>query len=124
QQAEEPKLPDSLPTDEVLERDGQSILQGVDGETVLVTALRFTGKSALLSEEQRGRLAADVQGKELSFAQIDALAEAANAMLRQNGYLLARTIVPPQDVTDGALTLEVVDGQLEDVSFNYENGTR
>ncbi len=51
-------------------------------------------------------------GKEISIVDLYALADRLTARLRADGYLLARVIVPPQDIADGVARLRVIRGHV------------
>ena len=93
-------------------------------ETVLVRTLRFTGEVELLSEAARERIAASVAGQRLGIAGLQALAAEATAALHREGRMLARAILPPQDVTDGTVVIEIVDGAIEAIDFNRDPQSR
>ena len=94
------------------------------GETILIKTVAFSGKSSLLTAAQQADLAGRVEGKTVGLNAIRDLAEAANTALRQNGLLLTRAIVPPQDATGGTLTIEIVEASVEDVTFEYGENVR
>jgi hemolysin activation/secretion protein len=59
---------------------------------------------------------AGLHGKRLTVAQVYAVARAIEQIHAENGYLLARVIVPPQQLVDrGPLRLVVVDGFIEEI---------
>lgn len=57
-------------------------------------------------------------GKELSFAQLNALAGKVTNYFNGLGYDLARAYLPPQDVYDGQITIAVVEGRIGKVSID------
>jgi hemolysin activation/secretion protein len=121
-QGETPNL-DPLPKEEA----GNAVLPEAStesGETIRVTTLSFTGKATLLLELQQASLKAQVEGKDVGLKAIQALAENANTALRQNGFLLARAIIPPQDATSGTLQIEINEGEVETVAFEYAKPVR
>lgn len=93
-------------------------------ETIRVTSLRFIGKNSFLNEKQQNSLKEQVEGKDVGLTDIRTLTDKANTALRQNGFLLARAIIPPQDVTSGSLEIELIEGTIETVSFEYGQGVR
>jgi len=80
-------------------------------DTVRVTAFRFTG-NMLVGAEELQALVADGVGRELTLAQIEALAARVTARYRRDGYLLARAYVPPQDVAGGVVEIAVAEGRI------------
>ncbi len=57
-------------------------------------------------------LIAPIRDKEISLGEVYDLTQAITQRYRENGYLLTRVVVPPQDVTDGALHLQVIEGEI------------
>jgi hemolysin activation/secretion protein len=80
-------------------------------DTVRVTAFHFTG-NMLVSAEDLQALVADGVGRDLTLAQIEALAARVTARYREGGYLLARAYVPPQDVAGGVVEIAVSEGRI------------
>lgn len=119
----EVKVPKSLPP-EADKRAPEAATTAPAGETLLIKSVRFSGKASLLTDTQRAELVARIEGKPVGFKDIRSLADAANTTLRQNGHLLARAVVPPQDATEGVLTLNIIEGKLEEIAFNYGEGVR
>jgi len=94
------------------------------GATLLVRELLFAGKSALLSDSERDAIAASVKGRKLGVNGLQALADRVTFTLQRKGHLLARAILPPQDATSGAVTIAILDGELEAVEFQGGDGIR
>lgn len=120
---EAPKLR-TLPAEETTNQPPPPPIEAQADQTVRIKTVRFDGNASLLTEAQRAQLASTIEGTDVGFAEIGALAEGANTALRQNGHLLARAIVPPQDATEGVLTVSIIEGALEDIIFNYEGSVR
>ena len=94
------------------------------GETILVKELRFTGKADLLSPAERERFAAAVHNKRAGIASLQALADEVTAALQKQGRLLARAVLPPQDITAGIVTLDIAEGALERIDIERGKGAR
>ncbi|WP_198147726.1 ShlB/FhaC/HecB family hemolysin secretion/activation protein [Erythrobacter sp. AP23] len=123
ERAEEPDPRETL-EDEQLDVVADAEGAQVSGPTIAISQLTFDGQSDLLSEEQRADLRQRAEQRELDFAAIQSLADSATAMLRQNGHLLARAVIQPQDVTDGELTITIQAGALEEVRFERSDRAR
>lgn len=121
---EELKLPERPPSEVPSKPDAASLKPAEQGQTLLVRQLQFTGKTNLLDPADQTRLASSVEGKQIAFTELRALSDAANAVLRERGHLLARVIIPPQDATAGVLTLELREGTLKEIVLEYGKGTR
>ncbi|MDJ1157024.1 ShlB/FhaC/HecB family hemolysin secretion/activation protein [Chelatococcus sp. SYSU_G07232] len=87
------------------------------GATIVVREVRFTGKVGLLEEAVRARIAASAKGKRLGLQGLQALADEVTAALQKKGRLLARGMLPPQDVTEGVVIIAIVEGALERIEF-------
>lgn len=86
------------------------------GPKVLVKGVRIKG-AVLIPESE---LAAQLQGaigKELNFRQLQGLATVLMDYYAQKGYL-ARVILPPQDIKDGIVILQVIEGKRGNLSIN------
>jgi hemolysin activation/secretion protein len=67
--------------------------------------------------EQLQALAAEHVGKQVSLATLNAVAAKITAQYRNQGYILSKAIVPPQKVQGGAVTIQVIEGYVDDVVF-------
>ena len=59
-------------------------------------------------------------GKEVSQADLAAIATAVSDIYRAAGFHLSRAIVPPQDIQDGKIRLKVVEGSITEVVLKGE----
>lgn len=124
ERSNEVKLPEQRPGEAVIQPEAQPPAPSKSGERLLIKSVRFSGKASLLTDAQRTELAARIEGKQVGFPDIRSLADAVNTALRQNGHLLARAVIPPQDATDGSLTVDIIEGSLADIAFEYGEGVR
>lgn len=60
---------------------------------------------------------ADLRGKNISLAAVYALAEQMTAQYRHDGYILSQVIIPPQTIENGTLTLQAVEGFIDDITY-------
>lgn len=79
------------------------------GPKVLVKGFRIQG-AVLVREAELTELLQPLVGRELSLRQIQAAASQLTAYYISKGYL-ARVIVPPQDIQDGIVILQVIEGK-------------
>ena len=61
-------------------------------------------------------------GKQVSQADLAAIAAAIGDLYRTAGFFLSRAIVPPQDVIDGRVRLEVIEGSIAEVALKGDGG--
>lgn len=59
-------------------------------------------------------LYADLRHKEITLAQIYELTNKITLMYRKRGYLLTQAAIPPQEIENGIVTIQVVEGFLSD----------
>jgi hemolysin activation/secretion protein len=63
-------------------------------------------------------LLSQLEGREVSLAQVNAVADAITQRYRAAGFLLVRTFVPAQRIDNGELHLQVVEGRVNSVKVN------
>jgi len=76
----------------------------------------FTGASAVPQEELQA-LAAGYVGRDVSLADLEALAAQVTELYRGRGYFLAQALVPVQTVREGRVEISVVEGRLGKVDI-------
>ena len=94
------------------------------GETVLVKEVRFTGKADLLAPAERERIVAEIQNKRVGIAGLQAFGDEVTGALQKQGRLLARAVLPPQDITAGIVTFDITEGTLERIDIERGKGAR
>lgn len=91
------------------------------GPTTRVTSLDLTGQT-LFSEAELIAASGFVAGSDLDLGQLRALAARISAYYNQRGYFLARAYLPAQDITDGGVTIAVIEGRYGRIELR--NGSR
>ena len=94
------------------------------GPVIEVKDLRFTGKVSLLTQAERAAFVGKVKGLRLGMAGLGKLTAEITEALQRKGALLARAVMPPQDVTGGVVTIDIVEGRLEKTEFERGKGVR
>ena len=56
-------------------------------------------------------------GEEIALSQVYEIAAQMTAYYRNEGYILTRVVVPAQEITGGAVTLQVVEGYIDEVTI-------
>jgi hemolysin activation/secretion protein len=102
------------------EREPPEALKAV---RVTLKSVRLEGASAPLAAQLQAQADRFV-GREVSVAEIFELARAMTATCRNAGYILTQVIVPPQSLSDGVLTLRVVEGYIANVRIEGDAGAR
>ena len=90
------------------------------GDTVDIIGFRFTGNSAF-SDEQLAAVLLDLSGQALTLSQLQQAADRITAWYRQHEWLLARAILPPQEIDDGYLLIQVVEGNYDQVDLSNQS---
>jgi hemolysin activation/secretion protein len=124
QRRQELQQPERLPKPEESRDKPAPLASPETGETLLVKELRFTGKTELLPPAERERFAVALQYKRVGMASLQALADEVTAALQKQGRLLARAILPPQDITAGVVTLDIAEGTLERIDIEPGKNVR
>lgn len=83
------------------------------GIRIQVKGFRFSGYQGLVTEAELQSQASGVIDKNLSFAELQALADKITAYLKGKGWFLARAYLPKQYVTTGIIEIAIVNGELD-----------
>ncbi|MEO6017626.1 MAG: ShlB/FhaC/HecB family hemolysin secretion/activation protein [Polaromonas sp.] len=86
---------------------------------VTLKAIRIEGATALTPDALQVKVNSWI-GREISGADILALAASLTAMYRNAGYILSVVVVPPQTLDDGTLTLRVIEGYIDRVNIQAD----
>lgn len=89
-----------------------------EGATLTVQAFRFAGNT-LLSSEQLQPAVQDYLGRPVGFNDLQQAAQAVAALYRQAGWIV-RAYLPAQDVTDGTVTIQVVEAVFSGATVDGE----
>lgn len=89
--------------------DPQDIKPRVPVHTISVTGNR------LLSDGELRAIVKSYEGRELKFEEIQAIGKEIEAAYRAKGFLLVKTVVPPQDTSLGLVQLQVLEGKIGEV---------
>ncbi len=89
--------------------------RAVDQIQFAVTDIKVVGATAFPAAAFRP-LIAPLVGKMAKLSDITAVADKIEAMYRAKGYVLTRAYVPPQTVSSGVFTIDVVEGYVKAVS--------
>lgn len=88
-------------------------LKSISGPTVSVKEFRFAGNH-LLTSKQLARVVAGFLNRPLSFAELQNAAIAVARAYRKAGWVV-RAYLPQQDVTGGAVTIEIIEARFGSV---------
>lgn len=92
--------------------------------TVQVRAIRFSGNTHIDDASLRQAIPQidRFQGKAATLAQLNDLADAVTRYYRRRGYFVAVAYVPRQTVEDGVVTIDVLEGKLDQVHVGRSGG--
>jgi hemolysin activation/secretion protein len=93
------------------------------GRTFPVRQVAVSGVTALTAEEVRA-LVAPFEGREIGYADLEALRLAVTRAYIERGYVTSGARIPDQDVSDGVVRLEVVEGTLTEVTVTTDGRLR
>lgn len=110
-----PKQPNKEILQELQDKTPVSKAETTAGPTVSLRSISFTGNT-LYSSSQLIEILGDVSGKNYSFAGLRQLAERITDHYRRSGYPFARAFLPQQVITDGVLTIEILEGRYGNIS--------
>jgi len=85
-----------------------------------VSAIRVTGSSVWTAIELEA-LVADLEGAKHNLAELEAGAARITTYYRNQGYMVARAYLPAQDIKDGVVTINVLEGQVGEVKINNQS---
>lgn len=87
----------------------------VEGGRFILTGITVEGAN-VISGEAIAATYSDLLATEVGPAELDAIAGRITALYRDRGYVLSRAIIPPQDIAMGLITIEVIEGHVEQVT--------
>ena len=87
-----------------------------DTAPFFVRAFHVTG--ATVFPEQRLMALLGEPQRPMRLAEVQALADRITELYRQHGYIVARALIPAQDVRDGIVEVRVVEGRYERIDIN------
>ncbi|MCE5312730.1 MAG: hypothetical protein LLF86_06205 [Nitrospiraceae bacterium] len=111
-----PQQQPTPPTKEGLPQIQKSEPAKKAGSTVYVKKFRITG-ATVLSELELTQILIDLVGQDLTMSDLEGAALRLARYYHSKGYLLASAIVPQQEVKDGIVTLQVIEGRLGEIKI-------
>lgn len=90
-----------------------------DQLTFVVKQFVFIGNNKISSEELQP-LVADFIGKPITFDDLKRITDAITEYYRERGWLV-RVILPQQDITDGSVTLRIVEAKLGGIKIDNQS---
>lgn len=84
------------------------------GSTFFVQQITVEG-NALLPEETIAALITVGEGREFTLGELKQIANRITTAYTEAGYLLVRAYLPPQDITEGRITINILQGQIAEL---------
>lgn len=114
-----PVVPSATPNSPMLDVVPRAQQDKVKGQGRVFVAHRLNVVGALAySDSELQKMAGFESGREIGLKGLFAMAEKITQRYRQDGYLLARAYVPAQEITDGVVTIAVLEGRYGQVALN------
>ncbi len=104
-----------------VKREESAVPEGADKTMFQLDKVVIDGAS-IYNDQQLSALYAPLQGKQVSLAQIYQIADDVTVKYRNDGYILAKAVVPPQRIENGTVHIKVVEGYI--VKVDYDGDTR
>ena len=110
-----PELPLQEEFDLTISNPEKSVVpKDVSGLDFLVTRVLVNGVTYFPDDQVRA-LFAPLQGQRIRLEALREQADRLQAMYADRGFLLTRVIIPPQKIDDGVVTVEVVEGYIDEI---------
>ncbi len=122
QQIERDKLPPLPPATQPTRPAEPPPIAAPDGASITVKAFRFAGNT-LLAVEQLNGVVVPWLGKTVSIAELRQATQAVAAAYREAGWIV-RVYLPRQDVTEGVITIQVVEAVFGGVRHEGDEPVR
>ncbi|MEM7756801.1 MAG: ShlB/FhaC/HecB family hemolysin secretion/activation protein [Cyanobacteria bacterium P01_A01_bin.40] len=115
-----PSLEQILPElEQTTPKDSPHVIEGVPN-TVFVKKFEIVG-STVFTPEELAEVLEPFTLRRLSFTEILAAQQAIDRLYFKNGYITSGTFLPPQKLEDGIITIEVVEGTVEEIAIEGLN---
>lgn len=90
--------------------------EAVTGAKILVKEIRLVGNTAFTAQ-QLSEVTAPYTNRELTAEDLEALRLALTRHYINQGYVTSGAVIPEQDVADGVLTMQIIEGKLTEVNI-------
>ena len=111
---EPPPRPKAVPPIDIPDT-GRAIPPPGAEETRFVLTDLLVGGNTVYTEEELMPLWEGLLGQEITLTQFYGVAAAITVRYRNDGYILTRALVPPQEIIDGVAEIEVIEGYIDSV---------
>lgn len=118
------RLPEvSAPPQVIYYDDPVEIESQPQAKRFLVSGFRYEGNTVVDSAVLQ-RITERFLDLQLTLAELDKAAANITAYYRSRGYTVARAFIPAQQIVDGLVTIQIIEGSLESVTFKGQRWYR
>ncbi|MBT5471933.1 MAG: ShlB/FhaC/HecB family hemolysin secretion/activation protein, partial [Nitrospina sp.] len=110
-----PPPPEVVPDIKV--EDSRELVDPGDGPKFFVREIKITGNT-LISTEELAPLIDVGEGDEMTLGILNLFANEVTAAYSLKGYFLARSFIPAQEIKDGVVIMQVVEGKLGEIKIS------
>ncbi|MEQ9001654.1 MAG: ShlB/FhaC/HecB family hemolysin secretion/activation protein [Coleofasciculus sp. B1-GNL1-01] len=91
--------------------------EGATQEQITVNQFEFIGNTAF-SDEELAEVTAEFTNRPITFAELLNARTAVTQLYVDNGYATSGAFIPPQPLTQDTVTIEIVEGGIEEIQVN------
>ena len=102
-----------------IEQGGPAVVPASDQAKILVKSLHVTGQ-AVYSEARLIAITGFTPERELTLSDLRAMASKIADYYHRHGYIVAQAYLPAQDIKDGAVTIEVIEGRYGSITLRNQ----
>ncbi|MEM8602687.1 MAG: ShlB/FhaC/HecB family hemolysin secretion/activation protein [Cyanobacteria bacterium P01_H01_bin.121] len=113
-----PEQPDETPilNESTPSPDRQPLPPSGSDTTVFIRTIDVTG-STVYTPEELAAIVGEFEGQDLTLQQLQAAADAVTQLYLNDGYITSRAVLGNQEIVDGVLVIQVVEGVLSDIQI-------
>ena len=86
----------------------------VDNQLIKINRINFVGNT-VFSEAELRKVISSVDGEKLTVEKLISLRTQITNLYSDNGYISSAAFLPPQEITDGNITFQIIEGFLENI---------
>ena len=89
----------------------------------MVREIRFAPASEIFTTEELRVRVTPFEGREATLGDLQQVVDAINAAYKDRGVITARAVIPPQDLTGGVFTIQLVEGKVGRIEISGNQST-
>ena len=98
-------------------KEDQTTRQGASTEKVFTLQNIILDETTVYEQRQIETFIAEYLGQPVSFADLNNIARTITRQYRADGYMFSRAVLPPQEIDNGVVHLQAVEGRLTEVEI-------